>query len=223
MAVADPRAMVQRRRAADGGGPRGIGGRGVRGVHVQLGSRRAARVRVHAQLPAPVATSLRVGVVALVPARVPRPGADAEVHRSPAHPLALRSRSSGFGPCGRSVDVAARWPSAAYVGLPVGIGELSCRSRTGCSRRTEARGGWSRRAEWCRSGRLRRWGGSSRSRSGRCRRCTPDPVGLGCGGVRVGGRGRGAGAGSPVRRAGAVDVRLLLRRQAKLDTVSALD
>ena len=99
---------------SDGPAPRGsrsgrVGGRGVRVVHVRLGSRRAARVRVRDQLPPPrgdVAGS--VGVVALVPARVPRPGSDAEVHRSPgASAGAARGGAAGAAGVVVPVDAAA--------------------------------------------------------------------------------------------------------------------
>ena len=143
-----------------------IGHRGVRVVHARLGSRRPARVRVRDQLPAPGGDlSGGVGVVAVVPARVPRPGADAEVHRSSG----ASARVAGRGAAGSArlvvpVDAAAARRSGGAVG-PRATRRCrrssSCRSRTACSRRTEARGGWSRRAGWCRSGRLGRGAGAA--------------------------------------------------------------
>jgi len=94
VAPEDPRAMVQRRRAAGGGGAGRFGHRGIRVVHVRLGSR-SARFRVLDQLPAPGGDVGRGSrLVAVVPARVPRSGTNAQVHRAPGSPHRVVGRGA---------------------------------------------------------------------------------------------------------------------------------
>ena len=167
---------------SDGPAPRGgrsrrLGGRGVRVVHVRLGSRRAARVRVRDQLPPPrgcVAGS--VGVAALVPARVPRSGADAEVHRSPGASAGVAGgRATGATGVVVPVDAAAARRSGGAVGsrLPAGLGGVRAvgrgRAVPGEPRAVAGggagRGGLGRAGWWVRIG-------FGRSRSERSRRST---------------------------------------------------
>jgi hypothetical protein len=133
---------------------------------------------------------------------VPRPGADAEVHRPPGASAGVAGgRAAGATRVVVPVDAAAaRRAGALWVaGIRRCPRSSSCRSRTGLF--PENRGPWRVVAE----------GGAvsvePASEAGGCGRSPSDalvalqrvPLGPGCGGVRARGRGGGAGVGSAVR------------------------
>ena len=177
VAVAGPGAMVQRGPAPRGGRARCLGGRGVRVVHVRLGPRRAARVRVRDQLPPPRGDVGRgVGVVALVPPRVPRSRTDAQVHRSPgASAGAARGGAAGAARVVVPVDAAAARRSGGARGprVPAGVGGVRAlgRGRAVPGEPGAVAGGGAGRGGLGRAA-LRAWGGCARSRSARSRRST---------------------------------------------------